>query len=124
MKKNLFILALGLVAVLPAKAQWNSWNTSSTISGVFGIANAAIESAERKKEMEIHAPQKVEFEQSFKDAMTDIANNWREVAKVNMSYQQINGEEWCKHDIRMNMQGQGMNINGYNGIQNQTSGND
>ena len=43
---------------------------------------------------------------TFKDAMTDIANNWREVAKVNMSYQQINGEEWCKLDIRMNMQGQ------------------
>ena len=69
MKKNLIIFALGLAAVMPAKAQWNSWNTSSTISGVFGAINHGIESAERKKAMEIHAKEKVEYEQSFKDAM-------------------------------------------------------
>ena len=50
MKKNLIVLALGLAAVMPAKAQWNSWNTSSTISGVFGAINHGIESAERKIE--------------------------------------------------------------------------
>ena len=55
MKKNLIIFALGLAAVMPAKAQWSSWNTSSTISGVFGAINHGIESAERKKAMEIHA---------------------------------------------------------------------
>ena len=55
MKKNLMILALGLAAVMPVKAQWNSWHTSSTISGVLGVANSAIESAERKKAMEIRA---------------------------------------------------------------------
>ena len=50
-----------------ASAQtWNKWDTRSTISGVLGIANAAIESAERKKEMEILARQKAEYEQSFR----------------------------------------------------------
>ena len=63
------ILALGLAAVMPANAQWNSWHTSSTISGVLGVANSAIESAERKKAMEIRAKEKLEYEQSFKDAM-------------------------------------------------------
>lgn len=43
---------------------------------------------------------------SFEDAMTSIANNWREVAKVEMTYRQINGIKWCKHDIRMDIQGQ------------------
>ena len=69
MKKNLIILALGLAAVLPANAQWTNWNTSSAISGVFGAINHSIESAERKKAMEIHAREKVQYEQSFKDAM-------------------------------------------------------
>ena len=26
MKKNIFLLALGLAVVLPAKAQWTNWN--------------------------------------------------------------------------------------------------
>ena len=69
MKKNLMILALGLAAVMPAKAQWNSWNTSSAISGVFGAINKSIESAERKKQMEIQAQEKAQYEQSFKEAM-------------------------------------------------------
>ena len=38
--------------------------------------------------------------------MNNIAENWREVAKVSVSNEQINGVKWCKHDIRMNMQGQ------------------
>lgn len=42
---------------------------------------------------------------SFEETMTFIANNWREVAKVEMAYKQINGIKWCKHDIRMSMQG-------------------
>jgi len=49
---------------------------------------------------------KVEDGITFKEAMKSIAKKWREVAKVNMSYEQINNVEWCKHDIRMNMQGQ------------------
>ena len=43
---------------------------------------------------------------TFKEAMNNIAKNWREVAKVSVSNEQINGVKWCKHDIRMNMQGQ------------------
>ena len=69
MKKNIFLLALGLAVVLPAKAQWTNWNTSSAISGVFGAINHSIESAERKKAMEIQAKEKAQYEQSFKDAM-------------------------------------------------------
>jgi hypothetical protein len=98
MKKNLFILALGLVVVLPAKAQWDRIHTSSAISGVLGIANSAIESAERKKAMEIHAKEKVEYEQSFKDAMEsakdyeggeyweDALAKYEEAAKLNCNY--------------------------------------
>ena len=98
MKKNLMILALGLAAVMPAKAQWNSWHTSSTISGVLGVANSAIESAERKKAMEIRAKEKLEYEQSFKDAMEsakdfeggeyweDALAKYEEAARLNCTY--------------------------------------
>ena len=98
MKKNLMILALGLAAVLPAKAQWNSWNTSSTISGVFGAINHSIESAERKKAMEIQAQEKAQYEQSFKDAMQsakdyeggeyweDALAKYEEAARLNCNY--------------------------------------
>lgn len=54
---------------MPAQAQWTNWNTTSTISGVFGVLNHTIESAERKKQMEIQAQEKAQYEQSFKDAM-------------------------------------------------------
>ena len=48
MKKNAFVIVMGLIMALPISAQsWNSWDTHRTISGVFGIANAAIESAVR-----------------------------------------------------------------------------
>ena len=43
---------------------------------------------------------------SFDEAMTGLAENWREVATVDMSYENINGIEWCKHDIQMSTQGQ------------------
>ena len=98
MKKILMILALGLAAVMPAKAQWNSWHTSSTISGVLGVASSAIESAERKKAMEIRAKEKLEYEQSFKDAMEsakdyeggeyweDALAKYEEAAKLNCNY--------------------------------------
>jgi len=98
MKKNLIILALGLVAVMPAKAQWNSWHTSSAISGIFGAINNSIESAERKKQMEILAKEKLEYEQSFKDAMesakdyedgeywADALSKYEEAAKLNCNY--------------------------------------
>ena len=82
-KKNVTVLVLGMMMTLPASAQWTNYDTQNTIRGVFGLANAAIESAERKKEMEILARQKVEFEQSFQDAMTEAkaaesAEAWEE----------------------------------------------
>ena len=99
MKKNLLLAVLGLLIVVPANAQsWNKWDTRSTISSVLNVANAAIESAERRKEMEILAQQKVAFEQSFKDAMTEAKDfeakeNWEEAlekyeeaAKLNCKY--------------------------------------
>lgn len=98
MKKNLLLAALGLLMAVPASAQWTNYDTQSAIRGVFGIANAAIESSERKKEMEILARQKVEFEQSFQDAMAEAKDfeskeNWEEAlekyeeaAKLNCKY--------------------------------------
>ena len=98
MKKNLFILVLGVAAVLPAQAQWTNWNTSSAISGVFGAINHSIESAERKKAMEIHAKEKLEYEQSFKEAMEsakdyeggeyweEALEKYEEAAKLNCRY--------------------------------------
>lgn len=98
MKKNLMILALGLVAVLPAKAQWTNYNTTSTISGVLGVINHSIESAERKKAMEIQAKEKLDYEQSFKDAMEsakdyeggeyweEALEKYEEAAKLNCKY--------------------------------------
>ena len=43
---------------------------------------------------------------SFDEAMTGLADNWREVATIGMSYETINGVEWCKHDILISTQGQ------------------
>lgn len=97
-KKTFLLFALGLTIALPDKAQWTNYDTQSTLRGVFGLANAAIESAERKKEMEILARQKVEFEDSFKEAMAEAkeaetAENWEEAlgkyeeaAKLNCKY--------------------------------------
>lgn len=97
-KKTFLLFALGLTIALPGKAQWTNYDTQSTLRGVFGLANAAIESAERKKEMEILARQKVEFEDSFKEAMAEAkeaetAEQWEEAlgkyeeaAKLNCKY--------------------------------------
>ncbi len=96
--KVLCLLALSLAPVLPAKAQWTNYDTQSTIRGVFGLANAAIQSAERKKEMEILARQKVEFEQSFQDAMTEAkaaeaAADWEEALEKYEEASKLN----CKY---------------------------
>ena len=65
---------------------------------MFGAINHSIESAERKKQMEIHAREKVEYEQSFKDAMEeakdfeqqekweDALSKYEEAAKLNCNY--------------------------------------
>ena len=99
MKKRFIVLVLlGAMMTAPANAQWNSWNTSSTISGVFGAINHGIESAERKKQMEIYAKEKAQYEQSFKEAMEsardfeggeyweDALTKYEEAAKLNCKY--------------------------------------
>ena len=98
MKKNLIVLALGMAVVMPAKAQWTNWDTQTAINGVLGIANKSIESAERKKQMEIRAQEKVQYEQSFKDAMEeakafeesekweDALSKYEEAAKLQYRY--------------------------------------
>ena len=99
MKKRFIVLVLlGAMMTAPANAQWNSWNTSSTISGVFGAINHGIESAERKKQMEIQAKEKAQYEQSFKEAMEsardfeggeyweDALTKYEEAAKLNCIY--------------------------------------
>ncbi len=97
-KKTFLLFAFGLTIALPGKAQWTNYDTQSTLRGVFGLANAAIESAERKKEMEILARQKVEFEDSFKEAMAEAKEaetteqweealeKYEEAAKLNCKY--------------------------------------
>ncbi len=96
--RNLFFSAFLLIMALPASAQWTNYNTTSAISGLFGIANSAIQSAERKKAMEIHAREKVEFEPNFKEALAeakdnDAVENWEdalekyeEASKLNCNY--------------------------------------
>ena len=96
--RKVLAFVVGLTMTLPASAQWSSWDTQRVISGVFGTANAAIQSAERKKEMEILARQKVEFEQSYQDALTEAKayeadeeweealEKYEEAAKLNCKY--------------------------------------
>lgn len=98
MKKSLVLIALGMLAYMPAQAQWTHYDTQTTIDGVFGAINHSIESAERKKQMEIHAREKAEYEQSFKDAMQEAKdaeqnenweealNKYEEAAKLNCNY--------------------------------------
>jgi hypothetical protein len=99
MKKSLILFALGLVSYMPAQAQWTHYDTQTAISGVFGAINHSIESAERKKQMEIFAQEKAQYEQSFKDAMEsakdyeggeyweDALNKYEEAAKLNCKYE-------------------------------------
>jgi hypothetical protein len=98
MKKILFFILLSLLTVIPAQAQWTNWDTQRAVNGVFGAINNSIESAERKKAMEIKAQEKAQYEQSFKDAMYEAKDfeqneNWEdalekyeEAAKLNCKY--------------------------------------
>ena len=49
MKKSLCLFIMGLTTVMPVQAQWDRIHTSTAISGVLGVLNESIESAERKK---------------------------------------------------------------------------
>ena len=98
MEKSLIAFALGMMTFLPTQAQWTHYDTQTAISGVFGAINHSIESAERKKQMEIFAQEKAQYEQSFKDAMEeaksfeqqeeweDALNKYEEAAKLNCKY--------------------------------------
>lgn len=97
-KKVILSALLMLSATGLAHAQWTNWDTQTTIRGVFGAANALIESSERKKQMEIEAQQKVQFEQSFKDKMAeakelegfeqweDALDKYEDAASLNCKY--------------------------------------
>ena len=37
--------------------------------------------------------------------MEEVANNWREQANINMSYERINERDWCRQDIKMSIEG-------------------
>lgn len=43
---------------------------------------------------------------SFRKAMSEMGNSYRGIAKINLTYEKINGREWCKQNIQMNVQGQ------------------
>lgn len=99
MKKIYFLALLGLLIANPSHAQsWNKWDTRSTIDGVLNLGKAVIESSERKKEMEILAKQKAEFEQSFQDAVTEAKafeekQNWEEALEKYEEASKLN----CKY---------------------------
>ena len=44
-KKSVLLLLMVLAISTKASAQWTNYDTQSAIRGVFGLANAAIESA-------------------------------------------------------------------------------
>ena len=83
---------------VPAGAQWNNWHTTQAISGGFGIIGSIIESAERKKAMEIWEREKAQYQPTFKDAQAaakqleseekwqDALEKYEEVAKLNCDY--------------------------------------
>lgn len=43
---------------------------------------------------------------SFKKAMSEMGNSYPGIAKVDLAYEKINGREWCKQNIQMNVQRQ------------------
>lgn len=43
---------------------------------------------------------------SFREAMSEMGNSYRGIAKIDLTYEKINGREWCKQNIQMNVQGQ------------------
>ncbi len=87
------------MAVMPAHAQWDRIHTSNAINGVLSIARESIESAERKKAMEIYAREKLDYEQSFRDVQEEAKyfeqegkweealNKYEDAAKLNCKYQ-------------------------------------
>lgn len=42
MKKSFVLMVLGMLAYMPAQAQWTHYDTQTTISGILGVANKSI----------------------------------------------------------------------------------
>lgn len=43
----------------------------------------------------------LENNMTFNNLMNDLVGTWRDIASVDISYEQINGIEWCRHDIQI-----------------------
>ena len=97
MKKVMLTMVLALTG-LTVQAQWNNWHTTQAISGGFGLLGSIIESAERKKTMEIWEREKKQYQPTFKEIQEkakqfEQEENWsealekyEEVAKLNCDY--------------------------------------
>ena len=83
---------------LTVHAQWNNWHTTQAISSGFGLLGSMIESAERKKAMEIWEREKKQYQPTFKETQEkakqlELEEKWaealeryEEVAKLNCDY--------------------------------------
>ena len=94
MKKVMLTMVLALTG-LTVHAQWNNWHTTQAISSGFGLLGSMIESAERKKAMEIWEREKVQYQPTFKkvqeaakqleseEKWQDCLEKYEEVSKLN-----------------------------------------
>jgi len=91
-------MLLGTFFIVPANAQWNTWHTTQAISGGLGLLGSIVESAERKKAMEIWEREKALYQSNFKEAQEkakqfeteekwqEALEKYEEVAKLNCDY--------------------------------------
>ena len=73
MKKVMLTMVLALTG-LTVHAQWNNWHTTQAISSGFGLLGSMIESAERKKAMDIWDREKKQYQPTFKEAQKPSRN--------------------------------------------------
>ena len=99
MKKKLLVLSiLGTMIIVPANAQWNTWHTTQAISSGFGLLGSIVESAERKKAMEIWEREKKQYQPTFQQAQEaakqleseerwqECLEKYEEISKLNCDY--------------------------------------
>ena len=98
MMKKLLTMVVMAVMALTSSAQWNNWHTTQAISGGLGIFTSLIESAERKKAMEIWEREKKQYQPTFLDVYdeakelekaekwSDALDKYEEAAKLNCDY--------------------------------------
>jgi hypothetical protein len=97
MKKVMMTMALAL-SFLTVQAQWNNWHTTQAISGGIGLIGSFIESAERKKAMEIWEREKKQYQPTFKEVQeqakqleqeekwSEALEKYEELSKLNCDY--------------------------------------